>query len=186
MLICLKMLKSVVLFFRKRKIRKNLQRERLMQFPDINKMPVISILVDENQKKNIKEMESFMKMSFNFKRLRFILLSDIVPDNILQSDSMICIFKNDFNRLGILKKEKEDILMSFSDDIFINLSDNNEDLFNDYIISYINSLFKIGHHKSNMEMYDLIIDYGAENNDVEKLKILYKYLLMLSGNKNEK
>ena len=149
-------------------------------------MPVISILVDENQKKNIKEMESFMKMSFNFKRLRFILLSDIVPDNILQSDSMICILKNDFNRLGILKKEKEDILMSFSDDIFINLSDNNEDLFNDYIISYINSLFKIGHHKSNMEMYDLIIDYGAENNDVEKLKILYKYLLMLSGNKNEK
>ena len=31
-----------------------------------------------------------------------------------------------------------------------------------------------------------VIDYGIEKNEVERLKILYKYLLMLSGNKNEK
>jgi hypothetical protein len=37
-----------------------------------------------------------------------------------------------------------------------------------------------------MSMHDLVIDYGLEKNDVERLKILYKYLLMLSGNKNEK
>ncbi len=180
------MFKSIILFFRKRKIRRNLQQKRMMQFPDINKYPIISIFVDENQKKNIKEMESFVKSSFNPKRLRFIVMSDVLPDNILQSDFMVFVSKDDFNKFGILKKEKEELLKTFSDDIFINLSDDNEDMLNDYIISYINSSFKIGHTKVNMEMHDLVIDYAIEKNDVERLKILYKYILMLSGNKNEK
>lgn len=180
------MLKSIILFFRKRKIRRNLQNKRLMQFPDINKYPVITILVDESQKKDIKEMEAFLKMSFLPKRMRFVVLADVLPDNILQSDYMVFVSKEDFGKLGVLKKEKEDVLKAFSDDIFVNLSDNNEDLLNDYIISCINSSFKIGHPKLNMSMHDLVIDYGIEKNDVERLKILYKYLLMLSGNKNEK
>ena len=99
---------------------------------------------------------------------------------------MVFVSKDDFNKLGILKKEKEDVLKAFPDDMFINLSDNNEDMLNDYIISCIKSSFKIGHPKLNMSMHDLVIDYGLEKNDVERLKILYKYLLMLSGNKNEK
>ena len=59
-------------------------------------------------------------------------------------------------------------------------------MLNDYIASYIRSSFKIGHSKVNMTMHDLVIDYGIEKNDVERLKILYKYILMLSGGKNEK
>ena len=177
------MLKSIILFFRNRKIRKNLQTKRLMQFPDINKYPVISILVDENQKKDIKDMETFLKVSFNPKRVRFIILSDILPENILQSDFMIFIQKEDFNKLGLLKKEKEEVLKTFTDDIFINLSDNNDNLLNDYIASYIKSSFKIGHNKVNIKMHDLVLDYGIEKNDVERLKILYKYILMLSGGK---
>ena len=185
-LICLKMLKSIILFFRKRKIRRNLQNKRLMQFPDITKYPIITILVDESQKKDIKAMETFLKMSFIPKRLRFIVIADVLPDNILQSDFMVFVSKDDFDKLGILKKEKEDVLKAFPDDMFINLSDNNEDMLNDYIISCIKSSFKIGHPRLNMSMHDLVIDYGLEKNDVERLKILYKYLLMLSGNKNEK
>ena len=131
-------------------------------------------------------MEAFLKMSFLPKRMRFVVLADVLPDNILQSDYMVFVSKEDFGKLGVLKKEKEDVLKAFSDDIFVNLSDNNEDLLNDYIISCINSSFKLGHPKLNMSMHDLVIDYGLEKNDVERLKILYKYLLMLSGNKNEK
>lgn len=180
------MLKSIILFFRKRKIRRNLQNKRLMQFPDITKYPIITILVDESQKKDIKAMETFLKTSFVPKRLRFIVMADVLPDNILQSDFMVFVSKDDFDKLGILKKEKEDVLKAFPDDMFINLSDNNEDMLNDYIISCIKSSFKIGHPRLNMSMHDLVIDYGLEKNDVERLKILYKYLLMLSGNKNEK
>ena len=179
------MLKSIILFFRKRKIRKNLQNKRLMQFPDINKYPIISGLVDENQKKCIKEMESFLKSSFNPKRVRFIVLSNVIPENVLQSDFMVFVQKDDFNKLGVLKKEKEEVLKTFSDDIFVNLSDNNEDLLNDYIISCVKSSFKVGHSGVNMGMHDLVIDYGIEKNNVERLKILYKYILMLSGGKNE-
>ena len=163
-----------------------MQAKRLMQFPDINKYPIVSVLIDDSQKKDIKAIESFLKMSFVPKRLRFIVLSDSLPDNILQSDFMVFISKNDFSKLGVLKKEKENVLRTFSDDIFINLSDNNEDLLNDYIVSYVNSSFKIGHPKLNMVMHDLVIDYGIEKNDVERLRILHKYILMLSGNKNEK
>ena len=179
------MLKSIILFFRKRKIRKNLQNKRLMQFPDINKYPIISVLVDENQKKCIKEMESFLKSSFNPKRVRFIVLSNVIPENVLQSDFMVFVQKDDFNKLGVLKKEKEEVLKTFSDDIFVNLSDNNEDLLNDYMISCVKSSFKVGHSGVNIGMHDLVIDYGIEKNDVERLKILYKYILMLSGGKNE-
>lgn len=180
------MLKSIILFFRKRNIRKNLQKKRIMQFPDIDKFPIISLLVSENQKKNIKEIELFLKNSLNPKRLRFIILSETLPDNLLQSDYMICISNDDFNKLGFLKKEKEDLLRASHDDIFINLLDNNDDLMNDYIVSFIKSSFKVGHSKVNMSMHDLIIDYGIEKNDVQRLKILCKYLLMLSGNTNEK
>lgn len=157
-----------------------------MQFPDIHKYPIISILVDENQKKNIKEMELFLKTSFVPKRVRFIILSDVHPENVLQSDFMVFVQKEDFNKLGMLKSEKEEILKSFSDDIFVNLSNNNEDMLNDYIASYVKSSFKIGHSAVNMTLHDLVIDYGIEKNDVERLKILYKYILMLSGGKNEK
>ena len=66
------------------------------------------------------------------------------------------------------------------------LSDNNENMLNDYLVSCVNSSFKIGHSNNNMQFHDLVIDYGIEKNEVERLKIMYKYLLMLSGNKNEK
>lgn len=163
-----------------------MQKKRVVQFPDMDKFPIVSLLVSESQKKNIKEIELFLKNSFNPKRLRFVILSDMLPDNLLQSDYMICILKEDFNKFGFLKKETEELLRASHDDIFINLLDNNDDLLNDYIVSFVKSSFKVGHSKVNMDMHDLIIDYGIEKNDVQRLKILYRYLMMLSGNKNEK
>ena len=180
------MVRSIKLFFRKRNIRRNMQRKRIVQFPDLNKFPIVSLLVNENQKKNIKEMELFLKNSFNPKRLRFIILSDMLPDNLLQSDYMICILKEDFNKFGFLKKEKEEVLKASHDDIFINLLDDNDELLNDYIVSFVKSSFKVGHSKVNMDMHDLVLDYGIEKNDIQRLKILHKYLMMLSGNKYEK
>lgn len=163
-----------------------MQRKRIVQFPDLNKFPIVSLLVNENQKKNIKEIELFLKNSFNPKRLRFIILSDMLPDNLLQSDYMICILKEDFNKFGFLKKEKEEVLKASHDDIFINLLDDNDELLNDYIVSFVKSSFKVGHSKVNMDMHDLVLDYGIEKNDIQRLKILHKYLMMLSGNKYEK
>ena len=84
-----------------------------------------------------------------------------------------------------MKDEKEEVLKSFTDDIFINLSHDNEELINDYMVSYIKSSFRIGHPKTNMNMHDMIIDFGIEKGNVERLKIIYKYIMMLSGNKNE-
>lgn len=180
------MLKSIILFFRNRKVTKNLQQKRLLQFPDLKKYPTLTILIDDNQKKNVKEMDSFIKDYIKPKRVRFVVMTDLLHEDCLQSDTLFLINKDDFNKLGILKKEKELSLKSIHDDIFINLSDKNDNLLNDYLVSCMNSMFKIGHSNSNMKLHDMAIDYGIEKNNVERLKILYKYLMMLSGDKNEK
>lgn len=180
------MLKSIIHFFRGRKIKRNLQQKRSVQFPDLHKYPTMTLLIDDNQKKIVKEMDAFIKESFKPKMIRFIVLTESLQGDFLQSDTMFFIEQNDFNKLGVLKKEKELSLRSFYDDVFINLSDDNENLLNDYLVSCINSMCKVGHSNINMKLHDLVIDYGIEKNDVERLKILYKYLMMLSGNKNEK
>ena len=180
------MFKSLILFFRRKNIKRNLQQKRLLKFPDIMKSPVMAILIDDNQKKDIKSIEQFVRNTLNPRKLRFVVLSETLPDDQLQNDSIIYIVKKDFNVLGILKKEKEALLKSFSDDLFVDLSDNNKNMLNDYLVSCVNSSFKIGHSKINMQLHDLIVDCGIEKDEVERMKIIYKYLLMLSGNKNEK
>lgn len=180
------MFRSIILFFRNRKITKNIQQKRLLQFPDLQKYPTMTIMIDNNQRKVVKDIENCVKDSFRPKSIRFVVKTESLQEDSSQSDMMVVIEKNDYNKLGILKKEKVSLLKSNCDDIFINLSDNNENLLDDYIVSCINSKFKIGHSNSNMKYHDLILDYGIEKNNVERLKILYKYLMMLSGNKNEK
>ena len=180
------MFKSLILFFRRKNIKRNLQQKRLLKFPDIMKSPVMAILIDDNQKKDIKSIEQFVRNTLNPRKLRFVVLSETLPDDQLQNDSIIYIVKKDFNVLGILKKEKEALLRSFSEDLFVDLSDNNKNMLNDYLVSCVNSSFKIGHSKINMQLHDLIVDCGIEKDEVERMKIIYKYLLMLSGNKNEK
>ncbi len=180
------MFKSLILFFRRKNIKRNLQQKRLLKFPDIMKSPVMAILIDDNQKKDIKSIEQFVRNTLNPRKLRFVVLSETLPDDQLQNDSIIYIVKKDFKVFGILKKEKEALLRSFSDDLFVNLSDNNKNMLNDYLVSCVNSSFKIGHSKINMQLHDLIVDCGIEKDEVERMKIIYKYLLMLSGNKNEK
>ena len=76
-------------------------------------------------------------------------------------------------------------LKSVVDDLFINMSDNQDDMINDYIVSMINSNYKIGSVNNNSSLHDLTFNFGIEKNNVERLKIIKKYLLMLSGNKDE-
>ena len=92
---CFKMFKSLILFFRKRNIKRNIQQKRLLQFPNINKSPIMTILLDENQKKDIKMMEQFVKNSLNPHKLRFLILCETLPDDLLQSDFMFFILKED-------------------------------------------------------------------------------------------
>ncbi|MBQ8761652.1 MAG: hypothetical protein IJZ06_09595 [Bacteroidales bacterium] len=179
------MLKSIILFFRKKNIRKNTQNARLMRFPDFDKFPIITLFIDDNQKKDIKAMEHLLKESLKPRNIRFIVLTESVKDDFLQSEYMVFIEEKDFNKLGLLKKEKQDTINMFADDMLINLSDNNENLLNDYLVSCLRSPFKVGHSDVNMKIHDLVLDYGIEKNDVQRLKILNRYLMMLSGNKHE-
>ena len=181
------MFKSLTLFLRKRVIKKALQQNRLLQMPDLDKFPVMSLLLDDIQKKGIKELDSCIKDLFNPKRIRYIVLCDNnIPQDVIQSDTMIFITKQNFNFLGVLCQEKEEYLKMSSDDIFVNLSDNNDAILLDYLVSFIKSSLKIGHSKNNSIFNDLTIDFAIEKSNVERMKIIHKYLLMLSGKNGKK
>ena len=75
------------------------------------------------------------------------------------------------------------MLKSMCNDLFINMSDKNERLLNDYLVSCVNSSFKIGHSNVNFTLHDFILDYGAVANVVERVEVLFSYLFMLSGKK---
>lgn len=176
------MIKSLVLYLRKKAIKKSLQRKRMSIMPELNKFPVVSVMIDENQKHLLKDIENAIKTLFNPERYRFIILNDEIPENYLLSDAMMFLTKDDFNFWGVLKNDKMILLKSFADDLFVNLTDSQDDMLNEYIVSMISSNFKVGGVKNNPALYDFILNYGIEKNNVERLKIIKKYLLMLSGN----
>jgi hypothetical protein len=64
------------------------------------KSPVMAILIDDNQKKDIKSIEQFVRNTLNPRKLRFVVLSEALPDDQLQNDSIIYIVKKDFNVFG--------------------------------------------------------------------------------------
>lgn len=177
------MLKSLIVFFRKRNVKRNLQQKNVLKFPELDNSTMMTILLDYNQKNDIKEIERLIKVNVNPKSLRFIVLCDSLPENIIQTDLMVLINKNDFNSFGVLKKEKDSMLKSMCNDLFINMSDKNERLLNDYLVSCVNSSFKIGHSNVNFTLHDFILDYGAVANVVERVEVLFSYLFMLSGKK---
>lgn len=180
------MLKSIILFYRKKKIKINSLSERLLQIPDFGKSPTITILIDGKDKKNVDRIGCIVKTFLNPESVRFVILGKLWQSDFVQGNVALFIRKKDYNIVGVLKKEKEDLLNTFAGDMLINLSDNNALLLNDYLISCINSSFKIGHSKVNIDMHDLVIDYGEEKSNLERIKILSKYLMMLSGGNNEK
>ena len=66
--------------------------------PDLDKFPVMSLLLDDIQKKGIKELDSCIKDLFNPKRIRYIVLCyNNIPQDVIQSDTMIFITKQNIN-----------------------------------------------------------------------------------------
>ena len=101
---CRQMLKSIILFFRKRNIRKNHSQERPLIFPDFDKSPTVTIMLDYNGKKDIKEIEQFVKLSMKPKTLGFVVLCETIPDDIIQSDLMFFVQKEDCCKTFILQQ----------------------------------------------------------------------------------
>lgn len=180
------MLKSLVVFFRNKAIKKGRLKQRSVIMPDVTNLSAITLLMDPDQYKSTKEIEKVLKTLYQAKKFRYVMYCDLIPNDKLQTDTMVFLTKDDFNIFGIIKKDKLDVINSFENEILINMSEDNELIINDYLQSLINSSFVIGHSKLNKDFHDLTFDYGIEKDVVQRLRILHKYLLMLSGNKNEK
>ncbi len=179
------MFKSLIVFCRKRYVKKYGGRKINFSLPDVNNISSMIFLIDPEQTKNVKDIETVIKQLFAPKQYRILIVCDALPDDQMQTVARYYITKSDFNIFGTLKKEKKEEIESFEEGILINMVEDNDLIFNDYILSVVRSSFRIGHSKLNMNLHDIVLDYGTENRVVERLKILHKYLLMLSG-KNEK
>lgn len=181
------MFKQIVLFFRKQEIKKFLFQKRYPIFPDITKSPTIIVLLDENQKKQLKDISMYIKKLLNPGKFCSIIYNKEFPDDIMQSYYRFFIVKNDFNSFGVLKKEKKTFLKECFSDIFINLSTTQDDLLlYEYIMTHIKSSFRVGFNEKETQLYDLVISSKEDDTVIDRLKNLQKYLLILSGNNNEK
>lgn len=180
------MFKSLVVFFRKRSIKEEKQKKRTLSMPDVSDISALTLMMDVNHIKNAKEIEAILRKLFAPKKYRFLIYCDTVPNDQIYTDVMCFITKADFNILGRLRKEKIAEINAYGESVVINMAENNTSIVSDYVVSLLSSSFKVGHDKLNNDLHDLILNFGIENSLVERLKILHKYLLMLSGKKNEK
>lgn len=181
------MFKSIVPFFRKQEIKKFLLQKRYPIFPDITKSPTVTVLLDENQKKQLKNISMYIKELFKTRRYCSIIYNKVFPNDIMQSYYRFFIVKNDFNIFGVLKKKKKTFLKEWFSDIFVNLSTARDDsLLYEYIMTYIKSSFRVGFSEKEVQFYDLVINSKKDDTIIDQLKNLQRYLLILSGNNNEK
>lgn len=180
------MFKSLVIFFRNRSIKEEKQKKTALSLPDVGDISALTLLMDANQLKNAKDIDAVVKKLFSPKKYRFLICCDEVPKDQVYTDIMCFITKADFNIIGRLRKEKIAEVKAFGESVVVNFAENNASVLNDYMVSLLPSSFKVGHDKLNNDLHDMIFNFGIENSIVERLKILHKYLLMLSGKKDEK
>ena len=142
----------------------------------------MAILLDEEQFKRHKEIESTANRLFDLKRLSFIAYVNELPKDVLQSDRYFFIRKDDFNFWGIMKQDKKESLISLSFDMMVDFVHTSDDLLtNQYLISLINNTFRISFGNRYSSFYDLVIDSKNDKDIVKRIEILHDYLSMLLG-----
>lgn len=168
-------------FFRNRAICAFLKKEKKCVLPDISKCPTMALLINGVQFARLKELEANLNKMFAVKKYFFFVISDDLPDNMLVGDKINFITKKNFNFFGKLESDAKSSLSSVSYDLIVNLSGCNAELLTEeYIMTVLRTPFRISFGKSFESLYDLVID--SKNDDViEKIVALHKYLLMLSG-----
>ena len=133
-------MKAIVKFCRQRAIKGFLKRKKSCILPDIAKYPSVAILLDKDQFKRYKEIETTLKRLFELKRYTFIVYVDQLPKDVMQTDRYFFIRKEDFNFWGLMTIEKRESLMCLAFDLVIDFTRMKDDvLTNEYILTMINN-----------------------------------------------
>ena len=175
-------MKIVVKFFRHRAISKFLRRKKACILPDLYKYPSVAILLDKDQFQRRKEIEAALSKLFVLKRYTFIVYTEMLPKDVMQTDRYFFITKNDFDFRGLIKQDKKESILCMSFDLVIDFSKRNDELMtNAYILTLINNSFRMTFGHTFPKMYDMVIDSKKEDDMLKQIEILQNYLSMLLG-----
>ena len=175
-------MKAIVKFYRKRAIKGFLRRRKSCILPDISKYPAVAIFLDQDQFARYKEIENALTRLFVLKRYTFITFVDELPKHVMQTDRYFFIRKTDFDFWGRMKRDKYESLISLSFDMVIDFTRTQDDLMtNKYILTLINNSFRMTFGNSSQKMYDMVIDSKKDDDMLNQIEILQKYLSMLLG-----
>lgn len=175
-------MKAIVKFCRQSAIRGFMKRRKSCVLPDISKYPSMAILIDGDQFENCREIENTLKRLFELKRYTFIIYVDELPQDVTNTDRYLFIRKEDFNFWGLMKPGKKELLLGLAFDLVMDFSKKSDELLkNDYILTLINSSFRMTFGSSCPAMFDMVIDSKKDDDILNRIQILQKYLLMLLG-----
>ena len=173
-------MKTVVRFFRQRAVKGFLKRKKPCVLPDISKYPAMAVLLDKDRFNRRAEIEKTLTRVFVMKNYVFIVFADSIQTDVKQDEHCFFVEKKDFNFWGLLRKEKKEALLTMPFDMVVDFSAADE-LMTNYIMSLINSRFRVTFGKSCLAMYDLVIDSKKDDDMPNQLEILHKYVSMLLG-----
>ena len=175
-------MKAIVGFCRRNAIKGFLRKKKVCILPDVSKYPSVAILLDKDQFAQYKEIQGKLTSLFELKRFTFFVYVDELPKNVMQTDRYYFITKNDFNFWGIVKQEKKESIISMSFDMLLDLTKVRDELMtNLYLITLVNTSFRVTFDKKYLSMYDMVIDSKKDDNLLNKVEILHAYLSMLLG-----
>ena len=154
----------------------------ITKMPNLQRVNSILIILDENDKSIVKNIESSVKGLFGNCRCGFVILCNQMSETILQSDLYTEITPKDFGFMSVLKPDKHEFIkkLPFSN-ILINLAPKNAEI-SDYLCTLPKSDFRICFHQSkNTQIYDLFIENARATDPVSNIHVLHNYLKALSG-----
>lgn len=156
--------------------------KRIVKLPNLQRINSILIILDENDKSIVKNIESSVKALFGISRCGFVILCNQMSDDILQSDLYTEITPKDFGFMSVLKLEKHEFLHKLpSSNMIVNMASKDTDV-SDYICTLPKSDFRICFQQSNYpKIYDLFIENPRATDPVSNIYVLHNYLQVLTG-----
>lgn len=165
-----------------RALEQYLAERQTVKLPNIQRINSVLIILDEQDKSIVKNIENSVKGLFGTSRCGFVILCNQMSDNILQSDLYNEITPKDFGFMNVLKPDKHEYLRKLpSSSMIINMASKDTDI-SDYLCTLPKSDFRVCFNQSNhLKLYNLVIENPRASDPVSNLYVLHNYLKALSG-----
>jgi len=152
------------------------------RLPDFDRLNSVIIIIEDLDKQTVRAIEDRVKNVFGITRTRFIIISEKASDDMLRSDQYCEVTTQDFGFMKVLTAEKQEEIRKLPmTHLLINMAKKHSDI-SDYMATLPNSSFRVSFQKSDhYGIYDLIVDTGEDSDPTSDVKVLYDYLVALSG-----